>query len=109
MKKNPILIAWSILFGSIFSFIAVMTVGADFLDYQSIMEGNYESPWYNPNWFVQPYTNYRLSQYKPAYEISTNAAKNQIWIVKKIKVGDKEFWTVDYRYDLLGNVPLDLR
>lgn len=109
MKKNPILIAWSILFGSIFSFIVVMTVGADFLDYQSIMEGNYESPWYNSSWWSQPYTNYRLSQYEPTYEICTNASKNQMWIVKKVKVGDKEFWTIDYKYDLLGKCPLPTR
>lgn len=69
----------------------------DFFTYQSIMEGTYETPWYNQSWFREPYTNFRLSQYPSAFYLATNGDQSQIWIEKEKKVGDKIFWTVDYR------------
>lgn len=84
----------------------IMNGVGDFCEYQHIINGNYKTPWYNSNWFVEPYTNFRLSQYKSHYEVKTNYIGNQLWIVKEIKVGDKEFWTIDYRYDLETNVPI---
>ena|SRR6266404_1638850 len=105
LKNNPIVF---VIFFLLFILI-IGIVGSDFIAYQSIMEGDYKTPWYNPSWLSQPYTNLRLSQYKSTYSVTTNDAGNQMWIVKETKVGDKKFWTVDYRYDLLGNVPLDPR
>jgi hypothetical protein len=69
----------------------------DFHEYQSIMEGTYETPWYNQSWFREPYTNFRLSQYPSAFHLATNGDQSQIWIEKEKKVGYKIFWTIDYR------------
>lgn len=90
---------------TVFFGVWFLNLGKDFFDYQSIMEGNYETPWYSPNWFSQPYVNIRLAQFEATYEMTTNAAGNQMWVVKKVKVGDKEFWTIDYRYDLWARMP----
>jgi hypothetical protein len=77
--------------------IFITNFAMDFSTYQSIMEGTYETPWYNQHWFIQPYTNFRLSHYPSIFNITTNGDNSQIWIEKEKKVGNKIFWTIDYR------------
>ena len=85
----------------------IMNGVGNFCEYQHIINDSYTTPWYNSSWFVEPYTNFRLSQNKSHYKIKTNAVGNQMWIVKETKIGNKEFWTIDYRYDLEKNIPVE--
>ena len=80
--------------------IFIINLAKDFSTYQSIMEGTYDTPWYSQNWLREPYTNFRLSFYPSLFHIATNADHSQIWIEKEKKVGNKTFWTIDYKMQM---------
>lgn len=106
MSKKQIYILPTFLFSFIISIFSLNFID-DFSKYQSVMEGDYNTPWYNPNWRSSPYTNFRLSQHEARYKIQTNAVGDEMWIVKEITVGNKRFWTIDYRFSLLKNIPIE--
>lgn len=97
------------LFGSliaiaIFTMMILMTnFLVDFSNYQEIFKGSYETPWYSQNWLKEPYTNFKLFGYPATFYVTTNGDASQIWIVKEKRVGNKIFWTVDYRMWLTNN------
>ena len=92
------------VWGILVTFILGIFVSVkDFVNYQSIMERSHKTPWYDKSWVRQPYTNFRLSRYPSTYYITTNGIKSQMWVVKETKVGNKDFWTVDYKMELVNH------
>jgi hypothetical protein len=77
-----------------------MNLGCDFCQYQSILEGDYNTPWYSQSWYDEPYTNFRLLEQPSKFYITTNGDNSQIWIVKEKSVGGKRFWTIDYKIQM---------
>ena len=68
----------------------------DFHRFQEIQKGNYKTPWYDANWLVMPYTNYKLMGLPHNEFWARNGSEE--WLVREVKVGSKTFWaTVDRR------------
>jgi hypothetical protein len=83
------------------SFIWVLTVAiiigallADAAAFHFGMSGSYKTPYYENSWFKSPYTMARLSMLRHKDQWQHNAIKTQVWLVRTVQLGDKEFWTV---------------
>lgn len=86
----------SMMFIIMFGIVVIL----DRVEFQRCIDNEYSTPWYNNNPIKSPYTYFMLSQIKPTYHLSTNSV-GDIWIVKETKVGDKTFWTIDYKISVL--------
>jgi hypothetical protein len=102
IKLKFILAGWAIAVTVFAGIVFITNFAMDFSTYQSIFEGNYETPWYSPNWFKEPYTNFKLSEHEKeaVFYVTTNACGSQIWLVKEVKIGDKAYWTTEQRMEI---------
>lgn len=77
-------------------FMAIVTGAflADAAAFHLRMSGWYKTPYYENNWFKSPYTMARLALLPHKDQWQHNAIKSQVWLVRTVQLGDKEFWTV---------------
>lgn len=77
-------------------FMAIVTGAflADAAAFHFGMNGSYKTPYYENSWFKSPYTMARLSMLPHQDQWQHNAVKTQVWLVRTVQLGDKEFWTV---------------
>lgn len=70
-----------------------MFLANDYFQYKSIMRSTYTTPWYDNNWFKQPYTLYQISKHKNKIYETKNVVGDK-WVVKETNIKGKLFWTV---------------
>jgi hypothetical protein len=70
----------------------LIPIGVSMFDYNDIMNGSYQTPWFDNRWWVDPYTNWKLSHYPSILKPATNGV-GDIWLVKEVRVADKTWWT----------------
>jgi len=81
-------------------FCIAISLFNDFCNYQSIMEGPYETPWYSESIIRQPYTNFRIAFHPSEFKVVTNACGSQTWVVKETMIGNKKYWTTRIRVNI---------
>jgi hypothetical protein len=65
----------------------------DIITFNSIMRGNYETPWYDGSFISQPYTYLQLSS-QEHNDYWTKNAVGDSWYVRDVKYKGKTFWTI---------------
>lgn len=65
----------------------------DMLYFQDIARSNYETPWYNDNNLISPYTNLRIYLNGSTNHWTKNVVGDD-WLVKESTFGKVTFWTV---------------
>lgn len=79
----------------LFLVFAVLAVGNDALRLHGILSSDYETPWFDGNWVLEPVTNAVLAL-RGAERIywTQNAIGTERWQVREVAWRGKQFWTI---------------
>ena len=81
------------IIGMVVVSIALVVTTCDVIEFHSIQRGNYDTPWYDARWWVEPYTNFRI-MLADSNEHWTKNAIGDDWFVRETVIGEKEWWTI---------------
>jgi hypothetical protein len=97
--KNPMFKPAIALALAIITIPVLINFVCDIISYHACASSQtYFTPWYDDDWRKDPYTKFCLSWHPAKYHIATNGV-GDLWVVKEVKVGQVEFWTVKYKVE----------
>lgn len=77
-----------------FAILAISIVSiVDIVQFHSVQRGNYDTPWYDERWWVEPYTHFRILL-ADSNEHWTKNAVGDDWLVRETVINGKEWWTI---------------
>jgi hypothetical protein len=94
LKRN---FTFVLLLGTMICVPLISNLIRDIVSYhRCVSNPTFFTPWYDDSSIKEPYTKFCLSWYPPKYRLSTNFV-GDLWVVKEVKVGQVEFWTIKYK------------
>lgn len=94
-------LVWMLAIAGILGLGPVLNLVEDVYTYQDIQVSQYQTPWFDQRWWVQPYTHFQLAQHPQSERWTKNAIGSEYWLVREVQVGTKQYWTA------LKRIPVD--
>ncbi len=73
--------------------LILLVTTIDVVQFHSVQRGNYDTPWYDARWWVEPYTHFRILL-ADSNERWTKNAVGDDWLVRETVIDGKEWWTI---------------
>lgn len=81
--------------------VMLVVTWIDVFQFHSVQRGNYDTPWYDARWWVEPYTHFRILL-ADSNEHWTKNAVGDDWLVRETVIDGKEWWTVLQKIEKRG-------
>jgi hypothetical protein len=97
-ERGEFMKAWKLILAQIIIGMIILIATDAMRFYSYITDGNFLCcSWYENDYLKYPFTNAALLFGEEKYTLSTNANKDELWIMKDVCFGSKCFWTIESR------------